>query len=234
MKEFFEKAKDKFSAMPTPIKIFVILGGGLALYFLFFRRAAGTAATTSAAGYDSLLGNIGGGSSGSGGSSDGGQALYNENEKLMNENIGLANQLNEYVKSFNDYAAKSEGILSQAQRTAETAQNEAALLSAAASTNIYIDRDVDKDQYNTILSNIKGLVTAGTVNQSAADKAAKIVAGLGNEGKIREGATGYDPLPTTKAEIESEVTRAKNVIENRKAAGLDTTLQENYLKAIGG
>lgn len=229
MKEFLKEVKAKFQALPTPAKAGLIVGGLVVAYLGIFRKSAETSdigETATASEYSDMLGNIGGGAGGGGGSgTDGATAL-------MNENVSLTAQLNDYVSKHNDYVRRSESDIEAANLAAITAQNEASLISAAASTNIYVDTLVDRNQYSKIRDNVRSLEKDNTVGKGAADKALQIVAGLGNNGEVREGADGYDPLPQTKDEIASEVERAKAVIENRKAAGLDTKEQQEYIDYI--
>jgi hypothetical protein len=102
-------------------------------------------------------------------------------------------------------------------------------------TSIYFDGKNDADQFKTIVAQVNQAVSSGTITQATATQTVKQVAGLGNDG-VGWTAESWKPtqqrLETDPTFKQSEIDRARLVIENRQAQGLSITNQVNYLNSL--
>lgn len=108
--------------------------------------------------------------------------------------------------------------------------------SGGSNSGIYFDGQDDDVQYNRATQNAKDLVSRGELSKKNADDLLKQIAGQGNSG-VGWSATGKaeqdrkDRLNDSSVR-QSEIDRAKNVIENRKDSGQNTKVQEDYLNRL--
>lgn len=105
--------------------------------------------------------------------------------------------------------------------------------SVGANNSIYGDSISDGIQY----VEKKAVIDTTVLTPQEKISVKSVLAGLGNNGVgYNEEATrqNNNKLKTDSSYKQSEIERTNLVVKNRKAQGLETTLQENYLKSING
>ena len=224
---------EKFNGLSTPKKVFVIGGAGIGLYFLYKNLNRGGGSVVSAAQYtgDLSQGLASGSSGGSGGTAttSGTSADYTT----------VTDQLTDISSQFNDYKTNTDSVLNTLTDTVTAAENENAFLTALTETpSIYADNVDDAQQFNKIVSGINSSVSSGTFTSAQGAKATSYIAGLGNNGIKSDGTaqTANVTIGMNSSTVNSELARANAVLQNRTAAGLDTSAQTfyiNQLKSIG-
>jgi hypothetical protein len=221
--------REKFSELSTPKKIAVVGGAGLVGFFLIRKLLGGASSggsTVSASDYTQSLGSLGGSSSDEAGASG-----------LQSQIDSLYNAIDQLTTAVSDTQSTTAEAIQTLTTTTETAQNETSFSSALMSTpSIYSDTLDDASQYKSVLSNLTEAVSGGDITSDQAAKASTYLAGYGNNGAAVPGAT-YSTLEQIKADANlkaAEIARTTTVIQNRTAAGMDTTNQTAWLNMLNG
>lgn len=97
--------------------------------------------------------------------------------------------------------------------------------------SIYYDNVADDVQYKQVQNYVGGLSVSDKEKQTIKSS----VAGLGNNGEnfnANHWSETEQRLKTDTSFVQSEIERAKLVIENRKSSGLDISKQEKYLNQL--
>lgn len=240
------KGKDLKKFLP-----FIIAGAGLGLVVLFMNRNNTTtpqAAVSEDVGSDSDLGGV---------LSDFSNQV---NQSLQANNQEMSYQLSEVAGNLFDVVSQQNEVINQLQSqlnkqitnsstgvsggsgaavypVTTSAQTATAVETYQSSgSSIYFDGNPNDDvQYYETSKNIEQAVSSGKINTTQAKELKKEVASYGNNG------VGYDPKVSAQSEArlktdstykQAELERANLVIENRKAAGLSTKAQEDYIAKI--
>lgn len=150
--------------------------------------------------------------------------------ELDSENDSLSAAFNRISNEFVSQQSNTAKILEQTETTFKSYNERLGYSEIAASIpNIYFDGKEDVGQYASIASTIK----ASSIREE--DKASLIqkAAGLGNNGVSDGGpvltAAQIKASPTL---LKTSLEQANAVIANRKAAGLDTKVQESWIKKL--
>ena len=175
------------------------------------------------------------------------------NQALQQNNQEMSYQLSEVAGNLFDVIGQQNEVINQLQKEFTTQlkdissssvvpvyQQASAVQNYSTTPNednfsIYFDGVDDDIQYNNVVKNVQKAVSSGSISSKEGKKIKKEIAGLGNDG-VGWTAEGYkdnkERLASSPDHVRSEIERANLVIENRKASGLSTKLQEEYKERL--
>lgn len=226
------KGKDMKKFIP-----FIVIGAGLGAVALIFGRNRQAAAQpiTEGEGLETDLGGV---------MTD---FANQTNEAIQKNNEEVSYQLSEITGNLVSMINEQNSIINQLQdqmndnsnlyQSALSVQNVTATPQPENTSgfSIYFDGVDDDIQFNNTVRNAKKFVSEGKVSQSEADQIKREIAGLGNNGvgwTAENWKDNQERMRNDPSYVQSEIERAKLVIENRQAAGLSTAGQEKYLTSL--
>lgn len=234
-KEYMENVRDTLKKVPR--WAWFAIAGGIVLLYVVSRETytePGIVSATQSTGGGSPVGLGGGDPQSLSAGTDGVVSKLNDDIKaVVSDNKQLNTDFNRVSREFESYQTNTNKVIAETEKNFNTLSEAYAFETALNNVgSIYNDSKDDATQYSSLFAT---LGTDQKVKTEQKERALDKVAGLGNNGVVDKTASNSLSLAQIKGDktiLDAEIDRTNRVIENRKDAGLDTSLQQKWLNQL--